>query len=111
MAQFLSDEWIEAVRKLYEEPGEAPPAAMADLKLNILVTDGPHGDREAHMAAGRFGAGLLEDAPTKVTMPFDDPPRTTLHSSIRTTRSTPRPRPWPSGPVRTETPSSGAWES
>jgi hypothetical protein len=67
---FLSDDWFEAVEALRDEAPE-PPAAVKDLKLNIVVSGGPDGDREIHMAAGQFERGLAEDAPTKVTVPYD----------------------------------------
>jgi len=67
---FLSDDWFEAVEALRDEAPE-PPAAMKDLKLNIVVAGGPDGDREIHMAGGQFERGLVEDAPTKLTVPYD----------------------------------------
>ena len=67
---FLSDEWFEAVEGLRDEAPE-PPAAMKELKLNIVVAGGPDGDREIHMAAGQFERGLVDDAPTKLTVPYD----------------------------------------
>ena len=67
---FLSDEWFEAVEALRDEAPE-PPAAIKDLKLNIVVAGGPDGDREIHMTAGQFERGLVEDAPTKLTVPYE----------------------------------------
>jgi len=67
---FLSDDWFDAVEELRPEMPE-PPAAIKDLKLNIVVSGGPDGDREIHMAGGQFERGLAEDAPTKLTVPFD----------------------------------------
>ena len=67
---FLSDDWFDAVEGLRDEAPE-PPAAMKDLKLNIVVAGGPDGDREIHMAGGQFERGLVEDAPTKLTVPYD----------------------------------------
>ena len=65
---FLSDAWLDEVEAL-----EAPPAApgMGDLVLNIVVTGGPDGDRELHSAGGKFERGLVEGAPTKLTVPYD----------------------------------------
>ena len=37
----------------------------------MVVTGGPEGDRELHVAGGTFGAGLKDDAPTKLTVPYD----------------------------------------
>ena len=67
---FLSDEWFEAVEGLRDEAPE-PPAATKDMKLNIVVAGGPDGDREVHMAGGQFERGLIDDAPTKLTVPYD----------------------------------------
>jgi hypothetical protein len=67
---FLSDDWFDAVEELRDEMPE-PPAAMKDLVINIVVAGGPDGDREIHMAGGRFERGLAEGAPTKLTVPFD----------------------------------------
>jgi SCP-2 sterol transfer family len=67
---FLSDDWFDAVDGLRDEMPE-PPAAIKDLKLNIVVAGGPDGDREIHMAAGQFERGLTEGAPTKLTVPYD----------------------------------------
>ena len=67
---FLSDDWFEAVEGLRDEAPEPAPA-MKDLKLNIVVAGGPDGDREIHMAGGQFERGLVEGAPTKLTVPYD----------------------------------------
>jgi hypothetical protein len=67
---FLSDDWFDAVDGLRDEAPE-PPAAMKDMKLNIVVAGGPDGDREIHMAAGQFERGLVDDAPTKLTVPYE----------------------------------------
>ena len=67
--QFLSDSWFDEVEKLRADAPE-PPAAMADLVLNIVVSGGPEGDKEIHMAGGNFERGLAEGAPTKLTVPY-----------------------------------------
>jgi putative sterol carrier protein len=36
-----------------------------------VVAGGPVGDREIHMAGGRFERGLAEGAPTKLTVPYE----------------------------------------
>jgi hypothetical protein len=41
------------------------------VQLNLLVTGGPDGDCELHLGDGAFGSGLLDDCPTKLTMPYD----------------------------------------
>jgi hypothetical protein len=66
---FLSDAWFDDVEKLRADAPE-PPAAMKDLVLNIVVSGGPEGDKEIHMAGGNFERGLAEGAPTKLTVPF-----------------------------------------
>jgi hypothetical protein len=41
------------------------------MKLNIVVTGGPAGDKEIHSSGGNFGEGLIDDAPTKLTVPYE----------------------------------------
>ena len=67
---FLSDQWLEEAAKLRDEVG-AGTDAPSDLQINVVVTGGPEGDREVHMANGSFGTGLIDGAPTKLTVPFD----------------------------------------
>jgi len=69
---FLSDEWFAEAQKIRDDAA-LPPASgpAADMKLNIVVTGGPSGDKEVHMAGGEFGEGLLDDAPTKLTVPYE----------------------------------------
>ena len=67
---FLSDAWLEEVKTLIAESGAPEPSADA-ITVNMVVTGGPEGDRELHMAGGSFGAGLVDDAPTKLTVPYD----------------------------------------
>ncbi len=70
--EFLSDDWFAEAKKIREELNPpAPTGAAADLKLNIVVTGGPSGDKEIHSAGGEFGEGLIDDAPTKLTVPYD----------------------------------------
>jgi hypothetical protein len=65
---FLSDPWLEEVSKLAAEAGSG---VMPDaVSLNLVVTGGPDGDRELHIANGTFGSGLQADAPTKLTIPY-----------------------------------------
>jgi hypothetical protein len=66
---FLSDEWFAEAKKLRDEAGDI--GGDTDLKLNVVVTGGPEGDKEVHLASGQFGQGLVEGAPTKLTVPFD----------------------------------------
>ncbi len=69
---FLSDEWFAEAQKIRDEAA-LPPASgpAADMKLNIVVKGGPSGDKEVHLAGGEFGEGLLADAPTKLTVPYE----------------------------------------
>lgn len=67
---FLSDDWFDAVEALRDEAPE-PSAAMKQLTLNIVVAGGPDGDREVRMAGGQFERGLADDAPTKLTVPYE----------------------------------------
>ena len=65
---FLSDAWFDAVEALRDE-APAAPEEVADIAVNMVVTGGPDGDRALHFAEGRFDRGLVEGAPTTVTVP------------------------------------------
>ena len=67
--QFLSDEWLAEVKKIADENPDAA-AGAPDIQLNVVVTGGPQGDRELHVADGAFATGLLDSAPTKLTVPY-----------------------------------------
>ena len=67
---FLSDEWLAEVKKLADEAGSAGGAMPAGVQLNMVVTGGPEGDRELHVNDGVFASGLLDGAPTKLTVPY-----------------------------------------
>ena len=67
---FLSSAWFDAVEALRAEQ-PAADASMSDLTLNIVVTGGPEGDAEVHVKNGNFERGLVDDAPTKLTVPYD----------------------------------------
>ena len=67
---FLTEPWFEAVEELRSEQPETP-AALADATINITVTDGPDGDVDVHLAGGAFERGHTEDAPTKLTVPYE----------------------------------------
>ena len=66
--EFLSDEWFEAVEALRDKAPSAPQE-VADIAVNMVVTGGPDGDRTLHFAEGRFDRGLVDGAPTTVTVP------------------------------------------
>ena len=71
MPQFLSESWFAEVEKLRAEAGEIQvPDAIKNIKLNVVVTGHPEGDKQMHMDAGEFKQGLLDDASTKLTIPF-----------------------------------------
>ena len=68
--EFLSEEWFAEAKKLADEAG-ADASGQSDLTLNIVVTGGPSGDKEIHMANGEFAQGLVDNAPTKMTVPYE----------------------------------------
>lgn len=43
---FLSSEWIEAARQLRSEYAEQIPSSPVQARVNVIVTDIPHGDSE-----------------------------------------------------------------
>jgi len=65
---FLSDAWFDAVESLRDKAPTAPEE-VADFAVNMVVTGGPEGDRALHFAEGRFDRGLVDGAPTTVTVP------------------------------------------
>jgi hypothetical protein len=76
MPSFLSDEWFEQVRAVRTEYADLPvPPSAQGVQVNLLVQDGPDGDREVHLAAGdgglALGEGFLADASTTVTLGYD----------------------------------------
>ena len=66
---FLSDAWLEDVQKLAAEAGAG--AMPGGVDLNLLVTGGPEGDKELHVADGVFATGFLADCATKLTVPYE----------------------------------------
>lgn len=67
---FLSDEWFDAVDVLGAS-APPPPDGLADLVINLVATEGPGDDIQAHMDAGRIVRGHVDDAPTLLTVPFE----------------------------------------
>ena len=65
---FLSDAWFDAVEALRDR-APAAPEEVAHIAVNMVVTGGPDGDRELHFAEGQFDRGLVDGAPTTVTVP------------------------------------------
>ena len=71
MPQFLSESWFSELEKIRAEVGEFPvPEAIKSIKLNVVVTAHPEGEKRLHLSGGEFQQGLVDDAPTKLTMPF-----------------------------------------
>jgi putative sterol carrier protein len=68
---FLSDSWFDEAEKIRAEVDPEVPEAVKDLVINLVVKDGPDGDIEARMEAGKFTRGMAGDAPTKLTVPYD----------------------------------------
>ena len=74
--QFLSDEWIEAARKIREEAA-APTTAPQPVKMNLTITDVPFGDGsvDAHMdtTSGelRLEVGHVDAADVTATLDYD----------------------------------------
>lgn len=68
---FLSDSWFVEAERIRAEVNPAVPDAIKNLVINLVVKDGPAGDIEARMEAGRFTKGLAANAPTKLTVPYD----------------------------------------
>ncbi len=74
---FLSEEWIDAARRLREEYAEQIPAPPVAAKVNIVVTDIPHGDQdtvEGHIDTNSgqtiIEAGHLDDPELTVTVDY-----------------------------------------
>lgn len=69
--EFLSDEWFAKVEELRAEAGDLDvPAQLADLQLNLTVTDGSD---EINMAlnGGNLERGSIEGAATTLIVPKD----------------------------------------
>ena len=68
--EFMSDEWFAKVEELTEEVNPEIPAAAAELKMNIAVTD-DEGEKELSVVGGRMRKGHIEDASVTITLPMD----------------------------------------
>jgi putative sterol carrier protein len=74
--QFLSDEWIEAARKIREESSSSGPAPQP-VKMNLVITDVPFGDGnvDAHMDSTdgdvKLDMGHLDGPDVTVTLDYD----------------------------------------
>ena len=68
--RFLSDEWFAKVKELTEEVNPEVPAAAADLKLNVTVTD-DEGNVDFSIVGGKTEKGHVENGTLKITLPAD----------------------------------------
>ncbi|HBC57298.1 MAG TPA: SCP-2 sterol transfer family protein [Gammaproteobacteria bacterium] len=70
--KFLSDEWFAEVDKIREEAGDLEiPEQLADLKLNLVITEAPQGDAQMLMNGGNIEKGNDPDCATTLTVPYD----------------------------------------
>ena len=79
MPQFLSDEWVDAAKAIYDEyEGKAPPPPHV-IKMNLVVKECPDGVGDegvvhAHMDTSdgemRMDNGHLDDPQLTVTLPY-----------------------------------------
>jgi hypothetical protein len=67
---FLSEGWFDETEKIRAEIDPEVPDVIKNLIINLVVKDGPDGDIEAKMEAGRFLRGLAAEAPTKLTVSY-----------------------------------------
>jgi hypothetical protein len=74
---FLSDEWVEAARRLRSEYAEEVPAAPVAVRANLVITDVPfaEGTMAAHLdtSSGRVAVetGHLDRPDVTVTLGYD----------------------------------------
>jgi putative sterol carrier protein len=74
--KFLSDEWVEAARKIREDT-DAPATAPQPVKMNLVITDVPFGDGsvDAHLdttsGTVELELGHLDPADVTATMDYD----------------------------------------
>ena len=74
---FLSDEWMEAAKKLREEYGGGGGAGGHAVKMNQIITDVPFGDStvNAHMdttsGSVQMDTGHLENPDVTVTIDYE----------------------------------------
>jgi len=74
--KFLSDEWVDAARKIREEV-DAPTTAPQPVKMNLVITEVPFGEGtiEAHMdttsGTVELELGLLDASDVTATLDYD----------------------------------------
>lgn len=67
---FLSESWIAALEQLRPLAPAVPPE-IRDITVNLIVRDGPDGDVTAHVRNGVVDRGMIDDAPTTVSVTYD----------------------------------------
>ncbi|WP_230656715.1 SCP2 sterol-binding domain-containing protein [Psychrobacter sp. I-STPA10] len=68
MAVFLTDEWFSEVERLGEEAGDLNlPPALANMSMNLKVTDAEGGDVQAYLSEGKLKKGET-NAPTTLSL-------------------------------------------
>lgn len=77
MAQFLSDEWVQAAREIYAAHAGDAPAATQQVQINLVVKEAPFGDGivQAHLdttgAEPELDLGHIDGAPTTITTDYN----------------------------------------
>lgn len=70
--EFLSEGWFAKVKELRDAAGNVEaPAALADLVINLTVTDAPGGDKAMALVGGMLEEGHHDDAGTTMIVPAD----------------------------------------
>lgn len=69
--RFLSGSWFDEAERIVNEIAPPVPEIIKDLVINFRIKDGPDGDVEARMAAGRLLKGFQQDAPATVNVPYE----------------------------------------
>ena len=65
--EFLSESWFEAVEALGDPPAGSGPDIGA---INLVVTKEGSDDVQLHLSSGAMGRGLVDGAPTTLTVPY-----------------------------------------
>ncbi len=69
MTTFLSNEWFTIVEQLTAQAGNLNlPPTLANLAINLIVTDPVEGNNEVSLDGGVIKRGLSENAKTTLTM-------------------------------------------
>src|SRR5262245_22146330 len=64
--QFLSENWFQKVDAIQEDsPANGGPV------LNLVVTDGPGGEKKVRVEGSRFSQGHASGAAATITLPFE----------------------------------------